>query len=109
MLDTTKRGPALALGMVARTWEICIGLGATKLISVFGARGIMTATKAYYGPVASDAGYQGAIIFTHYWETAGSCDNYLAQFDLLRKMAEGWLEDGAIYPPGCPHCHSTYG
>ena len=84
-----------------------MALGATKLISVDWVKEVMTALTARCAPGALGAKTQDAIQFIRRLKAAESIDTYLAQFDLLRKVAENGM-GRRMYPPGSVHYPSTY-
>ena len=93
-----NRGPALVLQIAARAQEMRLALGAPKLFAADGAEEILEELTAHYAPGALDTVYEDVVKFPNFLKTAETIDQFLAQFDLLRKLAERKMGGGRAFP-----------
>ena len=84
--------------MEARAQEMRMALGAPKLITAGGAKESAKDLKAYQVPDVLDAAYRDVVKIPRYRQTAETIYNYLAEFDLLRKVLESRLGGGRTFP-----------
>ena len=55
-------------------------------------------SRSRFAPEAADASRQQVMRFTNYRRTDQSIDEYIVEFDLLRRKAESKMEVGAGFP-----------
>ena len=78
--------------------KVCLAAGGDYLDNQDGVGRILGILRNYFAPDAADAIHRQVVRFTHFRRAEQPIDEYIAEFDLLRRKSAPKMEAGAGFP-----------
>ena len=97
----SSRVPALVLHVTSVARQVCPSAGAEHLDNNDGATCAPALLRYYFAPEAVGPINQEVVRPTQYRRAYQPIDNYIPEFDLLRRRAESEMKMGAELPEQC--------